>query len=167
MSKLPENILQAGCTAYANEFLHGNGTFGEGIEAAYFAINEHEGWVRAEPKTWDGEGLPPVGTICEVVSPGYSNKRFDRFVGQVVTVISHDIIDSDPVAVFRVSIDGRIEEQDYHALVAECFRPARTAEQIEAEERDAAVRNIMGLGGIQRQSAEWIYDAGYRKQPAP
>jgi hypothetical protein len=91
---------------------------------------------------WTGDGLPPVGTVCEVVSPGYRNDRFDRFVGRVVTVIAHDVIDSDPVAVFRVSVNGQDDEQDYHALIAKCFRPIRTPEQIAAEVRNDAQKDI-------------------------
>jgi len=126
-----------------------------------------------EPIGWTGEGLPPVGAVCEVVSPGYSNDRFDRFIGQTVTVIAHDVIDADPVAVFRMPVDGQIDEQDYHALVKQCFRPIRTPEQIAAEERTKTIDDMVKALGIDSPgTADYIrcgliYDAGYRKQVAP
>jgi hypothetical protein len=112
------------------------------------SLNQHslksEDFI-ARPSSWSGTGLPPVGTVCEVVSPGYSNDRFNRFVGQVVTVIAHDVIDADPVAVFRVAVNGQADEQDYHALVAKCFRPIRTPGQIAAEQREKAISEMKAV----------------------
>lgn len=111
---------------------------------------------------WTGEGLPPVGTVCEVIYPGYSNERFDRFVGHSVTIVAHDVIDAEPVAVFRMPVNGRADEQDYHALVAKCFRPARTPEQIAAEEALREIEILYSEGGPAA-----VFDAGYRKQVKP
>lgn len=125
---------------------------------------------------WSGEGMPPVGAVCEVQSPGYSHKRFDRFIGQQVTVVAHDVIDDDQVAVFRLPVNGDEAEQEYHALVAKCFRPVRTPEQIAAEERRQAVDKMVELfithygnpkGGEQYIGiCEALHDAGYSKQEA-
>lgn len=123
---------------------------------------------------WVGIGLPPVGTVCEVVSPGYSNDRFDRFVGQLVTIVAHDVIDAEPVAVFRMSVNGQVDEQEYHAMVAKCFRPARTPEQIAAEERDKAIAEMVDALGCDPEASKTgefircglLYDAGYRRQEA-
>lgn len=155
-------------------YLMGNGgivswTYETAYDRSAFKIMQ----IRPRPSVWTGEGLPPVGTFCEVVSPGYRNDRFERFIGQAVTVIAHDVIDDDPVAVFRMPVDGQVDEQDYHALVAKCFRPIRTPEQIAAEEREKAVFEIAHiLIDNRHDSAEYhqagrIYDAGFRKQPTP
>ena len=87
---IPEKILQAGCDAYAATFLNGNGSLGDGIEAAYLAIHGHDDWVRAGPPAWTGEGLPPVGAVCKFQRRGdtYCFKE-DLFDGHVVTIIAH------------------------------------------------------------------------------
>lgn len=138
------------------------------------ALNQHkfnsEGFTE-RPTQWSGEGLPPVGVRVEVVSPGYSNKRFDRFIGETVTIVAHDRIDGDAVAVFRMAIDGNDAEQAYHALIAKCFRPIRTAEQIAAEEREKAITEMLnvirgGYATVGHSIVRDLYAAGYRKQEA-
>lgn len=122
---------------------------------------------------WSGEGLPPVGAVREVISPGFSHDRIDRFIGRVVTIVAHDVIDGTRVAVFRMPLNDRTEDQDYHALVAECFRPARTPEQIEREKACRGLQEAVlsspncEAHGIAWVVAEAIYDAGYRKQVQP
>lgn len=127
---------------------------------------------KPEQAAWVVVGLPPVGTVCEVVYPGYTNERFARFIGQTVTVVAHDVVDAAPVAVFRMPLNGLVDEQDYHALVAGCFKPARTPEQIAAEERKAAVTEMYDIfhndpGLSAHEGLMAIYDAGYRKQVKP
>lgn len=118
---------------------------------------------------WVGIGLPPVGIDVEMFA-GYSNPRFDRFIGQQVHIVAHDVINGDPVAVFRTPIDGDDTEQDYHAMVAGSFRPIRTPEQIAEEEREAEIIEIEQIAISGENSGKtWasaIYDAGYRKQEA-
>ncbi len=95
----------------------------------YSEVTKHEyeaALAASKQNKWNGEGLPPVGCECEVISPGYKNKRFDRFIDQKVTVVAHDFIGPDPVAVFRMPVNGDEYEQDYHAMIAGCFRPIRT-----------------------------------------
>lgn len=151
-------------------YLMGNGgivswTYETAYDRSAFKIMQ----IRPRPSVWTGEGLPPVGTFCEVVSPGYRNDRFERFIGQAVTVIAHDVIDDDPVAVFRMPVDGQVDEQDYHALVAKCFRPIRTPEQIAADERAANIEAMRADIGWKAPylgpcPVALLYDAGYRKQ---
>jgi len=124
-----------------------------------------------KPEGWTGKGLPPVGTVVEVVSPGYHHDRFARFIGKEVTIVAHDVIEGDPVAVFRMAIEGFASEQDYHALIAGCFRPIKTPEQIAEDERLSAMRPLTDLilsridiGHIDASGlAGFIHDAGYRK----
>lgn len=116
----------------------------------------------ARPAEWTGQGLPPVGTVCEVVQ--VSSQPHDycrRFVGQNVKIVAHHVdVDGDEVAVFAAS------DYEFHALVAGCFRPIRTPEQIAADEREKAIAEMSEA--IKTQfSFGWVfeklYDAGYRK----
>ena len=115
-----------------------------------------------EPTPWDGEGLPPVGTVCEF--------RWGVAAWKRCTVFAH-----------RPNANGGID-----ALVdIECdwtfsssptrFRPIKSAEQIAAEERGAAInemvnvwRRTMGRFAVEEHGlAEMLYDAGYRKAEQP
>ena len=153
---IPEKILQAGCDAYAATFLNGNGSLGDGIEAAYFAIHGHDDWVRAGPPAWNGEGLPPVGTVCEYTSNGGLNWRETSvlFIDEQVVLLSgytlYKLVDPDIA-----------------------FRPIRTPEQIAADERSKAIEQMVyGAVGCERDGQNtkaflicgFLYDAGYRKQ---
>ena len=93
---------------------------------------------------WNGGGLPPVGIEVRVKRPGYNHPRFDRFIGRKVTVVSHDRIDSEDVAVFRMKIDDFGEEYDYHALTSGCYEPVISEHQLERLSR------IEGMSGFIR-----------------
>lgn len=165
---IPEKILQAGCDAYAAMFLNGNGSLGDGIEAAYFAIHGHDDWVRAGPPAWTGEGLPPVGTVCEVL---WNESRMEYLRTKVFGVNEH----GKPI--HRFDEGPKKYEYQADALVTatgtKVFRPIRTPEQIAAEEREAGVEGIRQAvskspnckaHGVNWDIACAIYDAGYRKQ---
>lgn len=161
-------------------------SIGVGIDCSEFDGNPtsavfEAGWqaavdaLKAESSpAWVGVGLPPIGIDVEVLSE-YSHPRFDRFIGQQVHIVAHDVINGDPVAVFRMPIDGDDAEQDYHAMVAKSFRPIRTPEQIAADERERQVKSMLdfdllnpkadiGVGMLSRKEfCEALYDAGYRK----
>lgn len=130
------------------------------------------------PSPWNGTGLPPVGIECECCYT--SPSEYYR-----VKIIAHD----DEKAVFRW-IDGpkqfELGDCKNYTLGALThhhpkFRPIRTHEQIEAEERDKAVdelcETIVGHYGSPKMSEHYLglaralYDAGYRKidtsQPSP
>lgn len=181
MSKIPENILQAGCTAYAETFLHGSGSLGDGVEAAYFAIHEHDDWVRAGPPAWTGEGLPPVGTVCEFA--GFNPEETmltDPRVGDQVTVIAHFMSGSFEVAAFTFYAPPGFEYLQVAQGAYGCFRPIRTPEQIAEEARIAELNLMVGAikdypGGrhgvdhltqlkIHEEACINLYDAGWRKQ---
>lgn len=158
---IPEKILQAGCDAYAATFLNGNGSLGDGIEAAYLAIHEHDDWVRAGPPAWTGEGLPPVGSgVCEYRGA----HQWDEWT--VVNIFASWGKGSSAV-VFVDFGDGWREERD-----PERFRPIRTPEQIAAEDRQKGIEELGNFLAATSttptpylwESAQKIYDAGYRKQ---
>jgi hypothetical protein len=158
MSRIPEQILQSGCSAYCEKFLNGLGSLGDRIEAAYFAIHDHDDWVHAGPKAWDGEGLPPAGTVCEVKGCMSHYLKWNK-----VTVFAV----RGKTVLFDME-DGRWGQTESHE-----FRKIRTPEQIAAEEREAALTDIALLMGKDperpriREMAAILYDAGYRKQVAP
>lgn len=128
-----------------------------------------DAWVYIEkPTTWAGEGLPPVGTVCE-----YIGEKHGLEFGAPVEIIHHFHAGAADVAVFIYSKGigmGRHVAQS----IAENFRPIRTPEQIAAEERLDRVHAIEGImirGQEQAltitQIAAAIDDAGYRKQVQP
>lgn len=101
----------------------------------------------AEP--WSGEGLPPVGTVCEYQRPGD--------IWQKVIILAHHnghawATGDDGKHCFTVPPHGN-------------FRLIKTPEQIAAEERERAIEEIASLigRGTFSEDAASIYDAGYRK----
>lgn len=116
------------------------------------------------PAIWTGEGLPPVGMVCERMwaSGPASYVR--------VRVIAHD----EGQAVYRFLEERRKGEVqaskpgDGDSCGNPIFRPARTAEQIAAEKRESGIRAMQAcLGGgssSTRLLIERLYDAGCRKQ---
>lgn len=106
--------------------------------------------------SWDGEGLPPVGTTCEV--------WFDdaHLCWHKAKVIYHHTTSETMVAVVLL---GRIDEK---LLWVDSFRPIHTPEQIAVDERSKVCDKIYGimLQAEQRTNrsdmAETLYDAGLR-----
>lgn len=113
--------------------------------------------ARPQPTPWSGEGLPPVGTVCEV-----NDARNDTWT-RVDQVLASASLSGRDVAVFRIG--------DYIAYSpADRFRPIRTPEQIAADEREKAIAEMaqaVGLGGqpcvFGLDYIAALYDAGYRK----
>lgn len=108
---------------------------------------------------WTGEGLPPVGTVCEAQI--YSGK------GDLIWVEAR-VLHHHPRHKKSAAIAHGGEE-----LLAwtSMFRPIRTPEQIAAEERDKAIDEMVPASplldkGWSRRVCEALYDAGYRKQVA-
>lgn len=73
--------------------------------------------------SWNGEGLPPVGTVCEYKSYQLSEPWRE------VEVIAH-FRNKAMVAAFIPTGDG---DKKVDQAIAKCFRPIRTPEQIAAE----------------------------------
>ncbi|QLL11734.1 hypothetical protein [Pseudomonas chlororaphis] len=130
---------------------------------------ESSGWVnlhssrisedyRAEiinaPVAWNGEGLPPVGTVCERNYGGEWKKT---------TICGHSP-DGQSWAAFY-------DDDKAGWLSVSGFRPIRTPEQIAAEERKKIEDEIQDICTDAENSGvpyfEALYDAGYRKQVAP
>jgi hypothetical protein len=110
---------------------------------------------------WTGEGLPPVGTVCEIRAHKLTNWDMAKI----------------EFAFRNVVVWGWMGEPSMNGLCTAYaheveFRPVRTPEQIAEEERENAVLIAMGdtrtLGisdNSKRILIERLYDAGYRKQP--
>jgi len=110
---------------------------------------------------WNGEGLPPVGTVCEAkTTRGWSSG----------TIIAHGLQPKENLAVWQE--DGEL----IFWGVKEYFRPIRTPEQISADERHRAIYDAMNetrvnweeiengpIGLVLEVIVSQLYDAGYRK----
>lgn len=110
-------------------------------------------FYRETPAPWNGEGLPPVGCECEI--------DLGHHWGQA-TVIAHH----DGGAVAAMHFDDL--SYGYHHACAEYFRPLRTAEQLAAEAREAAIAEICEATN-EHVTTRWagvLYDLGYRKPHA-
>lgn len=106
-------------------------------------------------REWYGEGLPPVGTVCEWRDHDAASwhKVEVRYLSKHTALLN-----------FPGDGDGDTEG----AFSPSCceFRPLRTPEQIAAEEREKAVHQMgldAGFSGSVQQFYERLYDLGYRK----
>ena len=93
------------------------------------------------PAPWTGEGLPPVGTVCEYYA--------DDGVWRSCEIVAH----KDGQAVVWVS------NAHIWASSGASLRPIRTPEQIAAEQALAEIERLYSEGGPAA-----VFDAGYRKQ---
>lgn len=101
-------------------------------------------------EAWDGVGLPPVGTVCDM--------HIDDFGWITGTVVVHIDLD-EPTAVAH---NG---EEVFHGNASD-FRPIKTAEQLEEEERKTQleVMNKIYMQGASEHKGGLaaLYDAGYK-----
>lgn len=110
----------------------------------------------ARPRACSGEGLPPVGTVCECQVRGYGE-------WQLVTVIAHH----------KGHAWIAVEDGEHCMTVPPhgTFRPLKTPEQIEAEEREKEIAHIakciLNLKTEHQDNAyliaEVLHGIGYRK----
>lgn len=133
-------------------------------------VFSHPDYV-APVQPWNGQGLPPVGTVCEFA--GFNPEETlpsDPMIGDRVTVIAHFKSGSIDVAAFTFLAPPEFEYLQVAQGAYGCFRPNRTPEQIAAEERSKSIAEIIKLVGWEYgvvgsdEAAARIYDAGYRKQ---
>lgn len=117
---------------------------------------------RIEPE-WNGEGLPPVGTVISV-----NSKKFGWVDSKVLAVTGCMIIVS---YIGKNGIEGslchtEIDEHGNKTHLPPCdasgYRPIRT-------DREKAIDEIMECTGLRardgaKEVATALYDAGYRKQ---
>ena len=114
------------------------------------------------PSAWRSTGLPPVGTVCELkcAQKFTEGTRLSEFPeGTVMRVGGHANFGGCDVAV--VVVDGR---HFTGTCIPSLLRPIRTPEQIAADEREAAIQQIMRDINRGHGVAARVYDQGYRKQ---
>lgn len=109
--------------------------------------------IRPDTTQWNGEGLPPVGAYIEVFHPIYG-------------WIGARSVGSDGEAAIVRTNDG------YAGAFPHQMRPIRTPEQIAAEERERAIKEMWSVywqphAATAMEGLGLLYDAGYRKQEQP
>ncbi|NPW01857.1 hypothetical protein [Pseudomonas aeruginosa] len=99
-----------------------------------------------EQSSWDGQGLPPVGTNCEYRSnDGWLQCEVVAHRNNAAVVLNHHY------------------EADF--VPPQDFRPIRSPEQIAAEEREKAIEEMcFAEETLTVRQAKALYDAGYRRQ---
>lgn len=153
MSKIPEG------TTHKNAY----GFFRKYYAGIWYSYADGD-WVRfidAEPETyipiqaeqeWTGEGIPPSGTSCEMRRADYVNVGWQKI---------EFLFAGSKKAFFR-------DEQGHEwsrPLSDLKFRSVRTPEQIAAEKRDAAIKEMQRLvGSCNTFPFAELYDYGYRLQ---
>lgn len=153
MSKIPEGATHKNAYGFFRKLKDGIWySYADG-DWIRFIDSEPETYIpiKAEPE-WTGEGIPPSGNSCEMrradyVSAGWQKIEF-LFAGS-------------KKAFFR-------DEQGHEwsrPLSDLKFRSIRTPEQIAAEKRDAAIKEMQRLvGSCNTFPFAELYDYGYRLQ---
>lgn len=131
-------------------------------------------WIRfidAEPETyipiqaeqeWSGEGLPPAGLVCEHSCDDNKTDSSDGGWKEVKIVGHHQFLNDEYLCAVWVS-----GTEVSYSSEGEHFRPIRTPEQIAAEKRDAAIKEMQRLvGSCSTFPFAELYDYGYRLQVA-
>lgn len=97
---------------------------------------------------WVGNSLPPVGTVCEMLSHGEEESEWID-----VQILAHTKINGEDHAVFQYE-----EHVGTGSLQGSCFRPVRTAQERGVDLVLSEIEALYAEGGPAA-----IYDAGYRK----
>lgn len=153
-------------------YLIGNGGIVEWGNPCAFKPGDFK-LVQLRPKSWNGEGLPPVGITCE-----YIGGKHELPEPWPVEIIHHYHGGSAMAAAFLYTRNGGTRVA---ASIAENFRAIRTPEQIAADERLHAIRNVLTelCAGLEKfnvnvdcshaiaATVEAMHDAGYRKPGEP
>lgn len=176
-SKAPEgatHALTTGKSWSGGRTLIGEIHFVKKVDGEYLDSHEcrykigEDAWVELEerPKAeWNGEGLPPVGAVCE-----WRDARDEYSIDwqrvEVLYMSSH-------TALLKLEVeDGEDCEGAYYP--ANClFRSLRAPEQIAAEERNEAYKGmiddlaaVIGISNIDARECDALHAlaaAGYRK----
>lgn len=102
----------------------------------------------ARPAPWSGEGLPPVGSVCEMLSHGEEESEWID-----VQILAHTKINGEDHAVFQY--EGHVGTG---SVQGSCFRPVRTDQERGIDLVLSEIEALYAEGGPAA-----IYDAGYRK----
>lgn len=105
---------------------------------------------RPQPKPWSGpeDGLPPVGITCEAL-----NGLHDQW--RTVLILDHE--GSVPTAACR--------DEENRLWWSQEFRAIKTPEQLAAESRETAIRELMDIAQVDcRVTAARLVDAGFKRE---
>lgn len=153
MSKIPEGATHTYTESSGTSFRKMSGSYWLGYaDGDWIILNNPASHcyvpIQAEPE-WAGEGLPPVGAACEFASYHGGDP-----VWKECKVIAHD--DGFAVIAYKGNYSGQSNNH---------LRPIRTSEQIAAEKRDAAIKEMQRLvGSCNTFPFAELYDYGYRLQ---
>lgn len=110
--------------------------------------------VEKPNKNWDGDGRPPIGTVCEY-------KKIEKYRTPWTKVKILYI--SENIVVMRLYSNGN----EFSELMSKCaFSTIKTPEQIAAEERIEKIDEMIKVAkefDTYSEVCEALYDAGYRK----
>ena len=149
-------LFYKGAKPYLQVFTHG------GWKQSVFVKSDERFVCRPTTPSWSGEGLPPVGVVCEAAIPHTSGPNNERsFIWIEGSVIAYYEIKGKTYAWFA-------EDDGFYPPSILEFRPIRTPEQIAADERGAAIDEMLAAtpapgSDISLRVCEKLYDAGYRK----
>lgn len=123
---------------------------------------------------WDGVGDPPVGTVCEYDArpigkgdPLFVKVEVKYLSEQSIVIICTDVPDGEN----KENIGVELALMNGLNMRGK-LRPILTAEQVAAEEREKAIKEMI-MHGVDagdstiEYSCAALYDAGYRKEPKP
>lgn len=130
--------------------LPGGGFWSYSVENLHYMVYRRPLNLSEQCNTWNGEGLPPVGTVCEYLEDGNGDWEQVRIVA----------IDQQLGHTFAVYSGNKGYSGDRRA---ELFRPIRTPEQIAIEIRSKAITQLMCDLDVPTAIATRAYDKGYRK----
>jgi hypothetical protein len=158
-SKAPEGATQyvVGSIRPWEKIVAGRRSFFD--DDAWFRMSNRDDSEDADiiqrPAAWNGTGLPPVGTVCEMHHECWQPANWPEVTIKYAS------------AEYFITQDSA-GEQHWHARGVQ-FRPIRTPEQIAADERRLVIEDMVKALGMETpRTAEYIrcgliYDAGYRK----
>lgn len=173
-SKAPEDATHAGIFKgkFSCWYKLGSGWAWEYMSGLSFSWEKVSGNLPASdlierPKkqeAWDGEGLPPVGMVCEYQT--WINREWKQ-----TKILAHHL----GFAVHSWSVDG--DDMEVDASPPQDFRSVRAPEQLAEEERDKARTEVLNAMTSKTMGFEtedqWqqrmkvvgeMLDMGYRKQ---
>lgn len=138
---------------YRGKWLRVN-SFNEGCMPGYY--------VPIPQESWNGQGLPPAGTVCERRTLPGGDGRYEQ-----VRIIARTR-KGFPVWENTDGVFAGISKFPHLVGGLPEFRPIRTPEQIAAEEREAGISDMQtitdGAGPTVYAKLSALYDAGYRRQ---
>lgn len=109
---------------------------------------------------WNGEGLPPVGAVCEIRA-----HKLTEWSKAEIKFASRNVVVWDWVN--EPALHGHCTGYRHNVEI----RAIRTPEQISAEEAEKAVEKMFarfgGPNGLTKLQCIWVISEGYRKIEQP